>query len=107
MQEVIPRPKVVEGVTIEGNCGCGKFYVTLNSYAGQLFEVFIHLGKAGGCGSANKEALGKVMSLGLRSGVNPEVFVKYLSGINCQHGEACISVVAKIIEEHLDEHSKH
>jgi len=58
-------------------------YITINSRDGHPFEVFSNLGKAGGCDSAQLEAISRLASLALRSGIDPEQVVEQLSGITC------------------------
>ncbi len=78
-----PRPQTVTGVTRALPTGCGKLYITVNSDEGGAFEVFGNMGKAGGCASSQTEALARLMSLALRSGISPEHLVKQLKGISC------------------------
>jgi len=78
------RPVVVKGTTTRIKTGCGKLYVTLNrDDAGSPIEVFIRLGKAGGCASSQTESLGRLISILLKYGVGIEEVIKQLSGIGC------------------------
>ena len=78
------RPATVEGVTELVRTGHGNMYVTVNfDEDGHPFEVFTNLGKAGGCDSANLEAVSRLASLALRSGVDPSQVVEQLKGITC------------------------
>jgi ribonucleoside-diphosphate reductase alpha chain len=102
------RPLAVPGVTYQLKCGCGPIYITCTDNDNELFEVFVTIGKAGGCGCANKESLGKVISIALRSGTDPAKIAKSLDGVSCpQTNEAlgvysCITCIAKTIQEHED-----
>jgi len=78
-----PRPETVTGVTRALPTGCGKLYITVNSDEGGPFEVFGNMGKAGGCASSQTEALARLMSLALRSGISWGHLVKQLKGISC------------------------
>jgi ribonucleoside-diphosphate reductase alpha chain len=49
---------------------------------GQPFEVFINLGKAGGSAMADAEAIGRLMSLALRSGISLPALHRQLRGIS-------------------------
>jgi len=49
---------------------------------GQPFEVFINLGKAGGAAMADVEAIGRLISLGLRSGISIQAIHRQLRGIS-------------------------
>ena len=77
------RPAQVQGVTDRVRTGHGNMYVTINSRDGQPFEVFSNLGKAGGCDSAQIEAITRLVSLALRSGIDPSHVVDQLQGITC------------------------
>jgi ribonucleoside-diphosphate reductase alpha chain len=105
-----PRPEVTQGVTRSIMTGCGKMYVTINQdEEGVPFELFNSIGKAGGCASAQSEAIGRLVSLALRSGVNPDVVVKQLKGISChlpvwQNGQkilSCADAIGKALEMYL------
>ena len=64
--------------------GHGNMYVTINfDEDGTPFEVFGNLGKAGGCDSAQLEAISRLVSLALRSGLDPKIVVEQLRGITC------------------------
>ena len=78
------RPTSVRGVTDRVRTGHGNMYVTITfDDSGKPFEVFTTLGKAGGCDSANLEAVSRLVSLGLRSGIDPDQIVAHLQGITC------------------------
>jgi ribonucleoside-diphosphate reductase alpha chain len=103
------RPKILPGTTYQEKSGCGAVYITCNDMDNKLFEVFITMGKAGGCGAANTEGLGKAISIGLRSGTDPQQFVKHLKGIGCPRTNevlginSCITCIANCIELHESE----
>jgi ribonucleoside-diphosphate reductase alpha chain len=64
------RPAMLRGRTMKMNSPLGDIYVTINEDDfGRPFEVFCTLGKAGGAAFADAEAIGRLMSLALRSGV--------------------------------------
>ena len=78
------RPTSVGGVTDRVRTGHGNMYVTINfDEQRRPFEVFSTLGKAGGCDSAHLEGLSRLISLALRSGIDPEQIVEDLRGITC------------------------
>lgn len=78
-----PRPEEVHGCTRRVTTGCGKLFVTMNSKDGKLFEVFLSLGKSGGCAACGCEAIGRLVSLGLRSGAGIDSIIKHLIGLSC------------------------
>ena len=64
--------------------GHGNMYVTINfDEADTPFELFGNLGKAGGCDSAQLEAISRLVSLALRSGIEPATVIDQLRGITC------------------------
>ena len=78
------RPISVKGVTDLVRTGHGNMYVNITfDDSGNPFEVFTTLGKAGGCDSANLEAVARLVSLALRSGIDPDEIVHHLQGITC------------------------
>ena len=78
------RPTSVAGVTDRVRTGHGNMYVTITfDEESKPFEVFTTLGKAGGCDSANLEAVSRLVSLALRSGIDPDQIVAHLQGITC------------------------
>lgn len=78
------RPSEVSGVTRRIRTGHGNAYVTINTNGeGRPFEVFATVGKVGGCGAVDLDAISRLASLALRSGVDPEAIVKQLRGLTC------------------------
>jgi ribonucleoside-diphosphate reductase alpha chain len=66
-RSVKPRPRHMVGTTYRIATPLGKAYVTVNrTGAGEPFEVFVNLGKAGSDLSADAEAIGRLISLMLR-----------------------------------------
>jgi len=77
------RPAQVQGITDRVRTGHGNMYITINSRDEHPFEVFSNLGKAGGCDSAQLEAISRLVSLALRSGIAPDQVIEQLRGITC------------------------
>ncbi|MGQ9546597.1 MAG: vitamin B12-dependent ribonucleotide reductase [Dehalococcoidia bacterium] len=105
------RPKVTRGVTERVNTGCGYIYVTVNFDYQGISEVFSTLGKAGGCAAAQLEAISRLTSLALRSGIDVDSIVKHLRGIRCpsiawEQGHAilsCADAIASVLEKYIKE----
>ena len=76
------RPQMTVGVTERMKTGEGYLYVTINEDETGLCEVFTTIGKAGGNAAAQSEAISRLISLALRSGIEPREIVKQLKGIS-------------------------
>jgi ribonucleoside-diphosphate reductase alpha chain len=108
----IKRPKSVKSRTYHSRCGCGDIFTTCSDLDGKLFEVFATLGKAGGCGQANKTSVGKLISTALRSGTDPKDLIKAIDGVSCHMANSntgtlsCLDAVAQDIKLHELEKTK-
>jgi len=77
------RPTMLRGRTLKLSSPLGDLYVTINEdEGGRPFEVFCTLGKAGGAATADAEAVGRLMSLALRSGIPISAVRDQLRGIS-------------------------
>ncbi len=100
-----PRPEMTCGATDRMKIGCGNLYVTVNYDEHGICEVFTSTGKAGGCPSQS-EALARLVSISLRSGISVEEILDQLKGIRCpstirQDGMSCTScpdAIARVVK---------
>ena len=107
------RPKKTTGFTFLMHTGCGKMYVTINEDERGACELFTQLGKSGGCTSSQSEAIARLISLSLRSGIDQQEVIDQLKGIRCPsptlaEGGAilsCADAVAKALEAYAKEKS--
>src|SRR5712691_7163697 len=77
------RPDLLKGATRRVETPLGTMYVNITEDdKGQPFEVFISLGKAGGALMADVEAIGRLSSLALRSGIPLREVYRQLRGIS-------------------------
>jgi ribonucleoside-diphosphate reductase alpha chain len=106
------RPDVLLGTTRKMRSPLGDLYVTVNEDEdGRPFEVFATLGKAGGAAMADAEALGRLISLALRSGIPLADISKQLRGISCDRAvgigpNKVLSVpdaIGQVLELHMAE----
>ncbi|MBI1961730.1 MAG: ribonucleoside-diphosphate reductase, adenosylcobalamin-dependent, partial [Parcubacteria group bacterium] len=105
------RPEVVSGKTYKVKTAYGSLYVTVNEGEdGAPFEVFAAIGKAGGFFNAKSEAVCRLASLALRSGIAAEAVISQLKGIRGPmpsfgtNGDKILSLpdaIAKILERHI------
>jgi ribonucleoside-diphosphate reductase alpha chain len=103
---------MLRGHTAKMNSPLGDLYVTINEDEhGRPFEVFCTLGKAGGAAMADAEAIGRLVSLALRSGI-PIIAIKdQLRGISCDRAVgvgpnkvlSAPDAIGQAIERYLDE----
>lgn len=99
------------GATHCKKCACGTLYITTNlDKNGNLVEVFTHTSKGGIC-QANLNAVTRMISLGLRSGIKIEEIVDQLKSIHCPacqmtkakgnlvDGMSCPDIMSRTIKE--------
>jgi ribonucleoside-diphosphate reductase alpha chain len=77
------RPEALRGTTYRMETPLGVMFVNITEDdRGQPFEVFLNLGKAGGSAMADAEAMGRLISLALRSGIPLPEVIKQMRGIS-------------------------
>ncbi len=104
------RPEVLSGRTYKIKTGYGTLYVTINNdSSGAPFEVFATIGKSGGFFQEQSEAICRLISLSLRSGVKVEEIIKDLKGIRgpmpVMTAKGTILSLADAIGQILEEHA--
>ena len=106
------RPAALRGYTMKMMSPLGDLYVTINEdEGGKPFEVFCTLGKAGGPAMADAEAIGRLMSLALRSGISITQVKDQLRGISCDRAVglgpnkvlSAPDAIGQAIERYLEE----
>lgn len=106
------RPAMLRGRTVKMNSPLGDLYVTINEdEGGRPFEVFCTLGKAGGAAMADAEAIGRLLSLSLRSGIPITSLKDQLRGISCDRAVgvgpnkvlSAPDAIGQAIERYLEE----
>jgi len=111
-----PRPKITVGTSTRIETGCGNLYITINEDdKGLPFEVFLQMGKAGGCAASQLEAIARLVSLSLRSNIKIKFIIEQLRGIRCpspswEKGSgrifSCADAIAQVLERRICEEVK-
>lgn len=106
------RPAVLRGHTRKIESPLGSLYVTINEDdQGRPFEAFVALGKAGGAAMADAEAIGRLISLALRSGIPLREIHNQLRGISSDRAVglgpnkvlSTPDAIAQVVERYLGE----
>lgn len=79
------RPKILKGFTEKIKTGMGYLYVTVSEFNNKPFELFATIGKSGKSTQAKTEAIGRLISLALRSGVDVVEIIDQIKGIRGEH----------------------
>ncbi len=103
------RPVETRGTITKVSTGCGTLYITVAYDDKGVCEVFSTLGKSGACAAAQLEAICRLISTALRSGVDVAQIVKQLRGIRCpsiawEGGKSilsCADAIASVLEKHV------
>ncbi|MHA2244588.1 MAG: ribonucleotide reductase N-terminal alpha domain-containing protein [Candidatus Hodarchaeales archaeon] len=108
------RPNVTRGVTERVRVGCGtNLFITINEDEEGLAELFLSLGKSGGCVASHIESMGRLISLALRSRIEPDEIILQLKSIRCPSPTfgpegpilSCADAVAKAVERFINRYS--
>ena len=102
------------GKTYCKKTACGTLYITINCDDNDnIVETFVHTSKGGIC-QANVNAINRMISLNMRSGVKVDEIIDQLRGINCQacakvmtqgtklDGISCPDIISRTIKEFKD-----
>jgi ribonucleoside-diphosphate reductase alpha chain len=103
------RPRLTYGVTERVITGEGTLYVTINEDSAGLCEVFASIGKHGGNVAAQSEAIGRLISLALRCGIDARSIINQLKGIAgpnqvWEDGQLILSTpdaIGKVLERYI------
>jgi ribonucleoside-diphosphate reductase alpha chain len=105
------RPDSLPSITDKIKTGFGNLYVTISFHNQKPFEVFASIGKSGYSTMADAEALGRLISTALRSGVEAEEVIQQLKGIGGSEPifteggliQSIPDAIAKVLEKHFGE----
>ncbi len=102
------RPDALPSTTHKISTGLGRLYITITYFGKKPFEVFCSIGKSGFSSMADAEAIGRLTSLALRTGITTEEIVKQLKGIGGSeptfHNGALIQSIPDAIAHALEAH---
>jgi ribonucleoside-diphosphate reductase alpha chain len=102
------RPDALPSTTHKISTGLGRLYITVSHFNGTPFEVFCSIGKSGYSTMADAEAIGRLASLSLRSGISAVKVVNQLKGIGGSeptfHNGALIQSIPDAIAHALESH---
>ncbi len=110
--KVVPRsrPETLVGKTYRMRTAYGNLYITVNEdEKGQPFEVFAQIGKSGGFFGGQAEAICRLASLALRSGIEIHELTEQLKGIRgpqvaFNEGGMILSLpdaIGQVLEKHI------
>ncbi|MCP8322849.1 MAG: vitamin B12-dependent ribonucleotide reductase [Candidatus Methylarchaceae archaeon HK02M2] len=103
-----PTPEKAYGTRLRKRTSCGNIYTQIfDNERKEPIEIFITLGKAGGCAAAFTEGLARACSLALKYGATLKEVQNELMGISCHKQEgigankvlSCIDAVGKSVRE--------
>lgn len=100
------RPDEVKGSTPRIGTGCGTLYMTKSLAEEDYKEVFLRLGKSGGCAAAFLDGIGRLITFARNAGVSEEIIIRAFSGIRCPSPKwsggrevlSCLDAIAKMLE---------
>jgi ribonucleoside-diphosphate reductase alpha chain len=109
------RPDAIPSTTHKISTGLGNLYITVTYFNKKPFEVFASIGKSGYSTMADAEAIGRLISLALRSGISTEEVVNQLKGIGGAEPiftnglliQSIPDAIAKVLETHVGTVSTH
>ena len=79
-------PEILNARRIRVPTGHGTLFALVTyDEAEKPMECFVWMGRSGGCTLSYLEAIGRLTSIALRSGVSADAIVETLRGIRCQH----------------------
>jgi len=101
---VIQLPPERDSKTFDCKSACGDLRVTVAYHNDKPIEVFVNAGDTGGC-KANIEAIGRLASTAMRSGMPYEKIVEQLHKVDCpackkgnSDGKSCADIIGKHIK---------
>lgn len=105
----LERPDTIPSYTHKISTGLGNLYITVTYFNEKPFEVFCSIGKSGYSTMADAEAIGRLCSLALRSGIPATEVASQLKGIGGSeptfHNGSLIHSIPDAIAQVLENHT--
>lgn len=112
IMKMLNRPDVLPGRTNKIECGCGRLYITSNRdwETSKVAEVFVKMGKCGGCKAASFDVIGRLASRSLRYGAPLLKVARDMRGVVCEKPiglgphkiQSCMDAVGKVLMEEAE-----
>lgn len=102
---MLKREVIEYGSTIVFKTGCGNIFITCNYREKEgkkiPLEVFIKLGKAGGCPAALLDTIARLISWHMQSVENFDLdkLIKKLKGVKCPEVPNCVDSLGMALEK--------
>lgn len=99
--------RVLPSTRYKVQSGCGELYIHVAEDNGKIREVFVECGGSGGC-AANNNAIGRLISLGLKYNVPINAIIRQLKKVKCDaclkngsraEGKSCADIIGRVLEE--------
>lgn len=98
--------RVLPSTRYKVQSGCGELYIHVAEDNEKIREVFVECGGSGGC-AANNNAIGRLISLGLKHNVPIAAIIRQLKKVKCDacirnsnaEGKSCADIIGKVLEE--------
>lgn len=98
--------RVLPSTRYKVQSGCGELYIHVAEDNEKIREVFVECGGSGGC-AANNNAIGRLISLGLKHNVPIVAIIRQLKKVKCDacirnsnaEGKSCADIIGKVLEE--------
>lgn len=98
--------RVLPSTRYKVRSGCGELYIHVAEDNEKIREVFVECGGSGGC-AANNNAIGRLISLGLKHNVPIAAIIRQLKKVKCDacirnsnaEGKSCADIIGKVLEE--------
>lgn len=101
------RPKTLHNLTFKEKTGCGSLYITIAyNEIGDPVELFLNMGKSGGCIYSMSTMIARLVSNALRHGINVEEILKQFEDESCprtaEKESSCGQCIANALRKFME-----